>query len=322
MEPATVDVYEQEAARYLSRRKAFQPDLAAAFSTRVAEGRVRADLGCGPGLYLDRLGAPVVGVDAAIAMLRLAREVRPEVPLVQADLEALPFRPSALGGAWASKSLQHIPRGRLPMTLARLHRSMTPGAPFTFCVLAGEADELSDDDFPGRWLSLWEPARLADVLQGAGFEVDAVWTDRQLLNVTGVRAQAVADTVAEGMQVLVCVDQPSSSEADVHVWFAARDAGLVTAAMEPITAVHEPGVGICHVVNRVGDDATHDEYAAGFARLERVVEWLQPRVVCVVAESGWRAVVDPNASVGLQSKAMSGRPVYLAAHRRARPPPP
>ncbi len=106
---------------------------------------------------------------------------------------------------------------------------MAPGAPFTFCVLVGEADELSDDDFPGRWLSLWEPARLIDVLQGAGFDVDAVWTDRQLLNVTGVRAHAVADTVAEGMHLVVCVGQPRSSGLD------------------------EPGPGIFHVVNRVGD---------------------------------------------------------------------
>ena len=94
MEPATIGVYEREADRYLSRRKAFQPELAAAFSTRVEPGRVRADLGCGPGLYLDRLGGPVVGVDAAFAMLRLAREARPDVPVLQADLEALPFRPA------------------------------------------------------------------------------------------------------------------------------------------------------------------------------------------------------------------------------------
>jgi len=313
MEPATIGVYEREADRYLSRRKAFQPELAAAFSTRVEPGRVRADLGCGPGLYLDRLGGPVVGVDAAFAMLRLAREARPDVPVLQADLEALPFRPGALGGAWASKSLQHIPRGRLPMTLARLHRSMRPGAPFTFCVLAGEADELSDDDFPGRWLSFWETARLADVLQGAGFDVDAVWTDRQLLNVTGARAHAVPDTVGEGMRVLVCTDQPSSSEADALIRFAARDAGLAPAETEPIAAVHEPDVGIFHAVNRIGHDATRDEHAAGFARLVRLVEWLQPQVVCVAAESVWRATVDPHATLGLQAKAMNGRPVYLAS---------
>jgi len=52
------------------------------------------DIGCGTGrnLPLYAAGARVVGVDVSAASLARARRRRPDVPLVQADAEALPFR--------------------------------------------------------------------------------------------------------------------------------------------------------------------------------------------------------------------------------------
>lgn len=55
------------------------------------------DVGCGTGrnLPLYQRGARVVGVDVSAVSLARARRRRPGVPLVQADAEALPFRPAA-----------------------------------------------------------------------------------------------------------------------------------------------------------------------------------------------------------------------------------
>src|SRR5919204_3561982 len=62
----------------------------------VVEGATGAilDVGCGTGrnLPLYRAGARVIGVDVSAALLARARRRRPDVPLVQADAEALPFR--------------------------------------------------------------------------------------------------------------------------------------------------------------------------------------------------------------------------------------
>ena len=52
------------------------------------------DVGCGTGRNLPfyRPSVRVVGVDVSAAALARARRRRPDVPLVQADAEALPFR--------------------------------------------------------------------------------------------------------------------------------------------------------------------------------------------------------------------------------------
>jgi ubiquinone/menaquinone biosynthesis C-methylase UbiE len=122
MERATVDVYERRAADWLARRPARYRDDAVAFSRRCLPGRPAVDLGAGPGSYLADLGRPLVALDAAAAMLELARHGAPDVPVVQADLEALPFRRGALGGGWARASYLHVPRLRLPLALARLRQ--------------------------------------------------------------------------------------------------------------------------------------------------------------------------------------------------------
>jgi len=54
-----------------------------------------------------------------------------------------------------------------------------------------------------------------------------------------------------------------------------------------------------------------DEYRAGLQRVERLVAWLQPRVICFVGLDGWRTAVDRKAKPGPQPRDLSGVPVYL-----------
>lgn len=65
----------------------------------LVEGAAGAvlDVGCGTGrnLPLYRPGVRVVGVDVSAEALARARRRRPDVPLVQGDAQALPFRASA-----------------------------------------------------------------------------------------------------------------------------------------------------------------------------------------------------------------------------------
>ncbi len=62
---------------------------------------------------------------------------------------------------------------------------------------------------------------------------------------------------------------------------------------------------------RTAAEVTVEEYRAGFARVERLVEWLKPGAVCFVGLSGWRSVVDPKAVAGLQPEGIGGRPAYV-----------
>ena len=78
-------------------------------ATRCAPARWSPISGAAPGCTFRICPGPTVALDAAAAMVELARDAAPDVPGVQGDLEALPFRRGALGGAWARASYLHVP---------------------------------------------------------------------------------------------------------------------------------------------------------------------------------------------------------------------
>ncbi|HEY3670993.1 MAG TPA: uracil-DNA glycosylase family protein [Acidimicrobiia bacterium] len=323
MERETVQIYERRAADWRDARPPTLVHEAHALGTATAPGAVTVDLGCGPGSYLPHLKWPTVALDAALAMLRLAREAAPDTWPVQADLEALPFRRGALGAGWARASYLHVRTERLPAALADLHRALAVGAPATISVLAGEADGAwPDDDFPGRWFAAWSGDRLGDVLVGAGFDLGSIDVRGTWLTAHVIRARTLPDTVGPGMRVLVCGLNPSVYSADAGIgfarpgnrfWPAAIAAGLVTVDRDTRAAL-AAGIGMTDLVKRAtprADELTRDEYRAGVARVERLVQWLQPGAVCFVGLAGWRAAVDRHAVAGEQPDGIGGRPAYV-----------
>jgi TDG/mug DNA glycosylase family protein len=97
-------------------------------------------------------------------------------------------------------------------------------------------------------------------------------------------------------------------------WPAALDAGLVTRAHDPRHALLVDGVGMTDLVKRAtprADELTRDEFRNGLARVERLVAWLQPRTVCFVGLSGYRAARDRTAKAGWQERDFGGRPAYV-----------
>jgi TDG/mug DNA glycosylase family protein len=137
------------------------------------------------------------------------------------------------------------------------------------------------------------------------------------------RARTLPDTVGPGMRMLVCGLNPSLYAADVGVgfarpgnrfWPAALAAGIVSADRDPRVAMRVDSIGMTDIVKRAtprADELTRDEYRAGLGRVERLVRWLQPGVVCFVGLAGWRAAVDRRAVAGEQPDGLAGRPVYV-----------
>jgi TDG/mug DNA glycosylase family protein len=247
------------------------------------------------------------------------------VPLVQGDLEALPFGTGTLHGGWAHMSYLHVPSVRLPGALADLHRALVVGAPLALRVLGGdyEGHALDADRIGGRFFAGWTPQRLDDVLVGAGFDVEDIEVDRDVVRARAVRARTLPDVVGPDMRLLVVGLNPSVYSADVGVgyarpgnrfWPAARRAGLVTRDRDPAHALRAHGVGMTDLVKRATPNAsalTAPEYRAGMARVERLVQWLAPGAVCFVGLSGWRLAVDRRAGAGPQVARIGGRPVYV-----------
>jgi ubiquinone/menaquinone biosynthesis C-methylase UbiE len=96
--------------------------------TRGATGRV-LEVGCGTGRNLPRYppAARVTGIDPSLDSLRRARRRAPDVPLVCATAEALPFRPGSFDTVAISLVLCSVPDPAL--ALAEVRRVLRdPGA--------------------------------------------------------------------------------------------------------------------------------------------------------------------------------------------------
>lgn len=288
-------------------------------------GALRIDVGCGAGRYTADLGSPVIGLDAAAVMLGRCRSEAPGTLLVQSDLEALPFGSRRIHGAWANMSYLHVPRVRLPLALADLHRILTVGAPVDVQVLHGdyEGDALPEDDVGGRFFASWRPDALVAVVEGAGFEVQACQVEDEVVRVRAERGRTLADTVGPGMRLLVVGLNPSLYAADAGVafarpgnrfWPAALAAGVAGADRDPWRALRDHGLGMTDLVKRATVGAAElsaAEYRHGVQRVERLVRWLAPAAVCMVGLAGWRAVAQPAAVSGPQPGGFGGRPLYV-----------
>jgi TDG/mug DNA glycosylase family protein len=220
-----------------------------------------------------------------------------------------------------------VPRARLPLALWDIHRTLAVGSPFDIQVLEGtyEGDALDDDVMGGRFFAGWEPDRLVDVVTGAGFEIEdgslAVAGDE--VGLRAVRGRTLADTVGPDMRLLVCGVNPSWYSADVGVgyarpgnrfWAAAIAAGIVDTDRDPRAALVDHGMGMTDFVKRptrTAAEVTSEEYGTGFARVGRLVEWLQPGAVLFSGLSGWRDVVNAKAVAGPQPEGVGGRPAYV-----------
>ncbi|MGO8873181.1 MAG: methyltransferase domain-containing protein [Acidimicrobiales bacterium] len=327
MERTTVDIYDDRGLRWAATHAtAGRRDDAEGFAARAGNGVLRIDVGCGAGRYLPHLGRPAIAFDASAVMLNACRSQVPEALYVQGDVERLPFARGSLGGAWSWMTHLHVPRSRLPMALWDLHRVLAVGTPFEVQVLEGEyeGDDLPGDDVGGRFFAGWKADRLVDVVTGAGFAVEdgsVVVTDDEL-RLRATRARTLADTVGEGMRLLVCGVNPSIFSADAGIgyarpgnrfWPAALATGIIARDRDPADAL-ACGLGMTDFVKRptrTAAEVTADEYRRGFARVERLVEWLLPGAVCFTGLSGWRTAVNPKAAAGVQPEGIGGRPAYV-----------
>jgi len=215
-----------------------------------------------------------------------------------------PAQPAA--GLDPLEGLHDLPATALPIALWRVQRSRPVGASF-------------DLEITG-----WRPDALVDVVTGGGFTVlpDTLVARGDTVRLRVVRERTLADTVGEGMRLLVCGVNPSLFSADAGVgyarpgnrfWPAALAAGIAPVDRDPLAAF-DGGMGMTDFVKRAtrtAAEVTRAEYSTGFARVTRLVEWLRPGAVCFVGLSGWREVVDRRAVAGAQAEAVGGRPAYV-----------
>lgn len=328
---STRAAYDADAAGWVERSVPQRVEVAA--ELRAAVDGTILDLGCGPGWHLPDL-APAIGLDLSAGMLGQARRTdvaaQVEGRLVNGDLARLPFARGSFAGAWASRSLVHLPRREVPLALAELHHVLAEDGLARLWLFEGEEEAVQwpDDRLPGRTFSRWPPDLLDRALIGAGFEVQdlARWEASsgagQIL-ASLQRLHTLPDYVAPDMRLLICGLNPSPSSADSGVgffkagnrfWPAALQAGIATRDRDPFHLLRCHGIGMTDMVKRAtrrADELDRSEYRAGLDRLRALVDWMQPAAVCMVGLAGWRATVERTADRGWQSETVGGRPVYV-----------
>jgi TDG/mug DNA glycosylase family protein len=326
VDESTRAVYETHAAEWAERRPPSLVDEAASFSRRVLPGRPIVDVGSGAGGYFPFLRRPLVGLDGARAMLLAGRGVAADVPVVQGDLEALPFAPRRLGGAWARASYLHLRRFDLPAALAHLQHALAVGAPLEMTLRAGTGEgPLPNDDFPGRFFARWEAEELAPLLLGAGFTVDELSRSKDWVTVRARAARTLPDFVGPGMRLLICGLNPSVVSADRgfgyagatnRFWRAAVLSGVIAEAhaRQPFLVLARDRVGMTDLVKRATPRASElqpADYRAGAARVAALVAWLRPEAVVFVGLAGYRAAIDRAAHAGWQEVPFGGVDAYV-----------
>ena len=196
------------------------------------------------------------------------------------------------------RRLQSVPLVRLPVALARVHWSMGPGD-----IVEWQLPRPADGE------------RIAELVTGAGFEALGDGRARRL--------RTLPDTIGPRMRMLVCGLNPSLVAADAgfgfagatnRFWRAADESGLLSRTRDPLHALLVDGVGMTDLVKRATPgtkDLDAGEYQSGARRVERLVQWLRPRVVVFVGLEGWRAAVDRRAQPGVQPATFGGSPAYV-----------
>lgn len=244
----------------------------------------------------------------------------PTVAVVDADAQDLPVASRSCGGVWSDTGVVDVASEDLPIVLAEIHRVLRPGAQADLRL--AHLDELDgldgldgEDGGPG--------STVAAIVTGAGFEILAAQPLRSGWRLRLEAVPTLADSVAPGMALLLVGLNPSPAAADLGIpyagrsnrfWAAVTAAGLLDRPRDLRRALRVQGVGFTDLAKRVTASAEEigpGEFRAGVARLERLVRWAKPELVCFVGLAGWRAAVDRRARPGLVDRRIGDRPCYL-----------
>lgn len=170
----SVDYYNQNAAAYF--RDTVDADVAplrARFLAHIPEGGAVLDAGCGSGRDARAFAAAgyhVTAFDASGEMVRLARD-HTGLPVQHLTFDEVAWT-AQFDGIWASASLLHVARVRLPATVARLGRALRPGGVLYLSLKYGGGERTVD----GRTFTDMTEESLEPLLARAGLQLVDHWT--------------------------------------------------------------------------------------------------------------------------------------------------
>lgn len=133
------------------------------------QGRDVLDIGSGSGrdsAFFQERGLNPLCIDISPEMVRLCKERGLQAQV--GDLEELNFGAETFDGVWAYTSLLHMPKQKLPTTLANISRILKPKGIFYMGMKKGDFEGLLESDkYPGckRFFSLYSDSELRGALE-------------------------------------------------------------------------------------------------------------------------------------------------------------
>ncbi|MGB4069355.1 MAG: class I SAM-dependent methyltransferase [Nitrospira sp.] len=174
----TLQAYEKDAGLFLKqwgRKRYKRPALLVQWLKLLPERAVLLDLGCGAGQdshHLATRGHHVIGLDRTMPLLQFANGQFSSVPLILADIRALPIRTDSLDGVWAAASLIHLPKRAVQTVLTELRHLIKPRGFFAATITYGSNSRIKRTGWmPGRYFARWKKDELARALRRAGWTV-------------------------------------------------------------------------------------------------------------------------------------------------------
>jgi len=174
----TLLTYEKDAKTFLrqwGRKKYKRPALLKEWMALLPKQGVLLDLGCGAGQdarYLATLGHRVIGLDRTMPLLQFAKRRSSSIPLVLADMRALPLRDRTLDGIWAAASLIHLPKRTVSRVLVLLQQLVNPEGLLAGTFTFGSTSRVKTGGWmPGRYFARWKKDELARAFHRADWIV-------------------------------------------------------------------------------------------------------------------------------------------------------
>jgi ubiquinone/menaquinone biosynthesis C-methylase UbiE len=147
------------------------------FAESVKGKGLVADLGCGPGhiaKYLHSQGVEMCGIDISPEMIRIAKEMSPEVDFKAGDMLSLDAADESLAGIVAFYSIVHFDSSQLATALSECRRVMKDGALILLAFHIGD-EVIHVDDLFDRPVNLdfrfHRPADVMNALRSYRFTV-------------------------------------------------------------------------------------------------------------------------------------------------------
>lgn len=173
----------EEYARHLFKEldgKALDRELLTRLASRLAGKGEICDLGCGPGQiarYLRDQRASVFGLDLSAQMVRLARELSPEIQFREGNMFALDLQENSLAGVAAFYAIVNFPSEALPRAFREIARVLQPEGVLLLSFHVGD-EILHVEELWGLPISLdfflFQPENIQEQLEDAGLVIEEV----------------------------------------------------------------------------------------------------------------------------------------------------